>query len=72
MIIHNWQRSIQECLDIISKSTHNAFTHVNKITLKDSGKLKNLPIAIKANICTSDLPTTCASAALSGNNIIIK
>jgi aspartyl-tRNA(Asn)/glutamyl-tRNA(Gln) amidotransferase subunit A len=64
MRIRNWNRSAQECLEIISQSDHNAFTHVNKLSLKNYGKLKNLPIAIKANICTADLPTTCASASL--------
>lgn len=66
MIVNNWKRSAQECLEIVSKSNHNAFTHVNEFRHEKFGKLQNLPIAIKANICTTDLPTTCASASLIG------
>ncbi|HEY5676295.1 MAG TPA: amidase family protein, partial [Myxococcales bacterium] len=57
----------------------NAFMHVNEQALRDAGKLDDfdggngkplfgIPVILKDNIATDDMPTTAGSVALGGSN----
>jgi hypothetical protein len=46
-------------------TTVNALVHVSKTPHHD-GALHGMTLAIKDNICTASLPTTCSSAMLAG------
>jgi Asp-tRNA(Asn)/Glu-tRNA(Gln) amidotransferase A subunit family amidase len=66
---------IDDCYQAITKhnSVINAFTHVKPLgSAQESfkGRLNNLTIAIKANISTKELPTTCSSKMLSSKLVI--
>jgi len=51
----------------VNDSSVNAFTHISQLPLPSTkGPLSGLSVAIKDNIATSFLPTTCSSAMLKG------
>jgi len=71
---------VSSYLDAINKKNKllNAFISINENAIEQAkkseqrykdnqaGELEGIPIAIKDNICTIDLPTTCASKILAG------
>ena len=49
-----------------NNSSINAFTHISQLQPSTKGSLSGLSVAVKDNIATSFLPTTCSSAMLKG------
>src|SRR5882762_5207656 len=59
----HWERAIR-----IKNPSVNAFVHLPPTTPSNAsgGSLKDVGVAVKDNICTASMPTTCSSAMLRG------
>ena len=63
-LIHDWRKVIAE-----KNPSVNAFVCTAPEN-GQSGPLDGLGIAIKDNICTTDMPTTCSSRILKGTRSV--
>ncbi len=64
-LIHDWRKVIAE-----KNSSVNAFVCTTPENGQPGGPLHGVGIAIKDNICTADMPTTCSSKMLKGTRSV--
>ena len=61
----SWRIAVQNKNDSVNALVHVAPDDAGTIS---EGPLQGMTVAVKDNICTKDMPTTCSSAMLRGKS----